>query len=202
MDFVPDMAGTYVAELVVMNEFGEASEPCVATLVAVPTDNLWVELVWESPGDPWDAEDDMDLYLLAPGATLDDADGDGVLDGIAADNICFWGNCRRGLEWGEEGLTEDNPFLDLDDFKDGPENIRIANPEDGVFTVVVHDFNSSAAEYHELSLVTVNIYLYGELAWTETRDVCGEEEYIEFASIDTTATPYEVTSIAGTPTCP
>ncbi len=172
-DFFPDMAGTYVGELVVINEFGDASDPCLATLVAIPTDNLWVEMFWESPGDA-DAEDDMDLHFLQPGG-----------EPYVSPTDCYWGSCRGGLDWGIPGVLSDNPFLDLDDFRSGPENVRIERPAEGTYTVVVHDFDSSAAEYHEVSLVTVNIYLYGALAWTDTREVWGEDEYVDFATINT-----------------
>ena len=75
--------------------------------------------------------------------------------------------------------------LDLDDFKSGPENINIDKPVNGVYTVLVHDFNSSSAEYHDPSEVTVNIYLYGVLEWTDTRIITGEDTYEYFAEINT-----------------
>ena len=142
------MAGTYVGELVVINEFGDASDPCLATLIAIPTDNLWVEMFWESPDDD-DAEDDMDLHLLQPGGAP-----------YVSPTDCYWGSCRGGLDWGIPGVLSDNPFLDLDDFR-------------------------SPSEYREVSLVTLNIYLYGVLAWTATKEVLGEDEYVYFATINT-----------------
>jgi hypothetical protein len=166
------MAGTYVAQLIVVNEYGESSLPCEATLVAVPTDNLLIEMYWVSEDD--DAEDDMDLHLLAPGGSP-----------YTPPTDCYWSSCRGGLDWGIPGVVEDNPFLDLDVFKAGPETIRIDKPADGIYTVVVHDFHGSPSEYYAESAVTVNIYLYGELAWTDTRVIMGEDSYEYFATIDT-----------------
>ena len=53
--FIPDLAGTYVAELVVYNEYGRASQPCFAELTVIPEENLWIEMFWDRPND------DMDL---------------------------------------------------------------------------------------------------------------------------------------------
>lgn len=165
--FVWDLAGEYVGQLVVTNEDGLSSEPCTATLTATPTDQLWVELYWEVSGD------DMDLHLVAPGGTLE------------TDSDCFWANCSDGFspDWGVPGAAEDNPSLDLDDISGtGPENIRLAAPEDGVFTVVVHDFPSTI--YEGSNTVWVLIYTGGVLAYEQSCAISGEDTYTEFATVD------------------
>lgn len=164
--FVPDMAGNYVAELVVVNEDGIESEPCGTTLQAEPGEALWVEMFWESSGD------DMDLHLLAPGGTL------------RTETDCYYANCAYStLDWGVSGSTLDDPALDLDDISGtGPENINIEEPEDAVYTVVVHDYPGSS--FSPGNMVTINIYLDGALEWTDSRLISGEDTNTYFAEID------------------
>ena len=75
--FTPVLAGTYIGQLVVTNEEGLSSDPCEATLEAVPTESLWVEMFWEQP------QDDMDLHLLVDGGSLETRDD------------CYYSNFNR-----------------------------------------------------------------------------------------------------------
>jgi hypothetical protein len=170
-NFRADVVGTYRAQLVVTNEFGTQSAPCIAVLEAVPSQDLWVEMFWVSPGD------DMDLHLLGPGGAL------------WSNDDCNWQNCtgrgtERGLDWGTLGETADDPSLDIDDIPGtGPENINIFSPEeDGIYTVYVHDYPGSV--FSADNDVTINIYLSGVLAWSETRTITGEDTMNGYAVID------------------
>ena len=170
--FSTDLAGDYVAELVVTNSEGVSSPPCEAILTAEPVEALWVEMFWESSGD------DMDLHLLAPGGSIE------------TDSDCYYANCAstwgEGLDWGVTGETTDNPSLDLDDISlTGPENINIESPENATYKVLVHDFPGSV--FTAGNPVTINIYLDGALQWSDTRVIAGEDTYTEFAEIDVAA---------------
>ncbi|MAA78381.1 MAG: hypothetical protein CL916_03910 [Deltaproteobacteria bacterium] len=164
--FFADLAGTYIGQLIVYNEWGRASEPCEATLEAIPRESLWVELYWEHSGD------DMDLHIVRPNGQLE------------TDNDCYYWNCVSGgwLDWGIMGLGDDDPSLDLDDITGtGPENTNILAPENGTFEVWVHDFPGSV--YTSSNSVTVRIYLSGVLAWEGSKVISGENSYTRFAQV-------------------
>lgn len=166
--FVPDLAGDYVGRLTVTDSNGQ-TDSCTTTLEAIPIENLWIEMYWTV------ANDDMDLHLLRPGGTLE-SNGD-----------CYFNNCvGRPLEWGDAGNPDDDPILDLDDiYGVGPENINITEPYSGTYTVVVHDYSGSTfPDYTDRNDVTVNIYINGALAWTDTKPITGNNKYVDFAEIE------------------
>ncbi len=165
-----DFAGDYIASLVVVNDLGQTSDPCYATATVVPTQDLWIEMFWVHSGD------DMDLHLLAPG-------------GVPRTNTdCFYANCvpvfgQARLDWGQQGYAGDNPRLDRDDIPgDGPENINIANPADGRYTVFVNDYPGS--DYQPGNEVTVKIYIDGVLAQEFVKTISGEDEDWYVCNVD------------------
>lgn len=163
--FVADQAGTYIARLVVTNTSGVQSDPCDVTLDVVPGEDLWVEMFWNQSGE------DMDLHLTRENGRL------------RSNLDCYYGNCvRGGLDWGPNG-ADGNPSLDLDDVPGrGPENINIAAPDNVTYHVWVHDYPGSRRT--SATDVTVNVYLGGVLAGTDTRSISGEDTETEFFQID------------------
>lgn len=166
--FMPDLVGEYVAVLEVENEYGDISEPCTAVLEAIPAEDLRVEMFWEIPGD------DMDLHLLRDRA------------GARSDDDCYYMNCTPGsrLNWGDTSSDLDDPHLDLDDIPGtGPENINIVSPSDDVYFVGVHDYKG-ASIMRDANAVTVNVWMNGEMLWSDTRMIEGEDDTVLFAEID------------------
>ncbi len=163
-NFTPDLAGDYVGRLTVTNDSGE-TDSCEITLESIPAENLWNH-----------ANDDMDLHLLNSTGTLED---------WFWNSDCYYVNCTgNGVEWGNPGAA-DNPTLDLDDiYGTGPENINIQSPSDTSYTVIVHDYQGSTPDYQGANNVTVNIYINGSLAWTDTRAISGDNTYTSFARIN------------------
>lgn len=173
-----DFAGDYIASLVVVNDLGQTSSRCYATTTVTPTQELWIEMFWQHSGD------DMDLHLLSPTGTPRTA-GD-----------CYYANCVPvmgiTLEWGVAGYAGDNPRLDRDDISgDGPENINIANPIDGSYTVFVHDFPGSS--YQAGNEVTVKVYVDGVFQQEFNHTMVGEDDDWYVCTVDWpsgTVTPY------------
>ncbi|MFZ5480254.1 MAG: choice-of-anchor D domain-containing protein [Myxococcota bacterium] len=167
--FFPDLAGTYEATLVVTNDLGVSSDPCVASLEAIPAQSLWVEMYWAHAGD------DMDVHLQA---------GEMDVALLETDADCYYANCvGGGLDWGEVGESIDDPSLDLDDIPGvGPENVNIDQPAEGTYTVWVEDFDGSV--WNGENEVTVKVYVDGELVWTDERVLTTEGEAEAFCEVD------------------
>ncbi len=180
--FRPDMAGIYTALLYVENAVGHTAT-CTAELEVMPSDDLWVEIFWTHSGD------DMDLHLIEPGGES------------FTESDCYYGNCQAwwwdeeelvesgyedyGLDWGVFGYIGDNPVLDLDDIAyTGPENINIADPTDGTYTVLVHDFKAVDSTFLPGNEVTVNVYIDGIKVFTDSRSIAGENRGECFCTVE------------------
>ncbi|WP_168210954.1 hypothetical protein [Persicimonas caeni] len=153
--FFVDLAGFYMVGLEVYDDEGNAS--CngrqLVIVEAVVADDIYIELLWETPGDsdPTDYDGtDLDLHYLHPQGEWDQAPWD------------VWGY-NAMPDWGMQGDQEDDPRLLSDDtYGGGPEVIAHSQLESveyrlGVFYRGDNDLGPSYA--------TVRVYVGGELEW-------------------------------------
>lgn len=170
--FFVDLAGEYEFELVVVDNLGQEScEPLATarvTVSAVPDKDLHVQLVWTTPDDPDETDDtgtDVDLHLRHPMA-------DGGWNTDAGIYDCYFAN--KTPDWGVPLDPADNPTLDIDDTNGaGPENINLARPEPVGYDIAALYFRAESAlgdpdpTIEHLSLVSLRIYVRGELLWEQ-----------------------------------
>jgi hypothetical protein len=135
-----DVVGNYVVDLNVTNDAGvESIAPAVWSIYGKPTDDLYVEMIWNViPNNPVD----MDLHLVIDG---------GVPGGV--------GDCNYYDPDAGFSCTPGSDHLD----GPGPEWIGVAIPPATAYEVecTLYDaFNAST----DSTLVTVRVYVYGVLA--------------------------------------
>lgn len=177
--FYLDLAGRYVFAVdAAVGEgpwsSGSACPAEAARLVVdvVPESPVHVELVWHTPGDVDETDDDgtdLDLHLLHPqGAPL------GFLD-------CYYGN--DAPDWDAAGSAGD-PNLDIDDVDGaGPENIRIGQPSStvplgGPYRVMVHSYRLTFLGGENFDAeATLRVYLDGALAHESRHLFQSEDEW-------------------------
>ncbi|MBI2373718.1 MAG: choice-of-anchor D domain-containing protein [Deltaproteobacteria bacterium] len=107
---------------------------------------------------------DVDLHLLRP---------NGTFFGLPSD-CCF---CNSNPEWGMNGQTEDNPFLDRDDLVGpGPENINLSVAETGTYEVVIHYYSDHGTG--SATDVTLNVKLRGTSVATVRQNMSSPERWI------------------------
>ena len=124
----------------------------------------------------WNADDsDVDLHLVRPGAELFDCRGD-----------CYYQN--PSPDWGAPAEPVDNPFLDVDNVTGfGPENINVADPSPGTYTVVAHyylDQDQAGRAGPHPTQATVRIFVRGQLALESTQLLDGTDRTWEVAQIE------------------
>jgi len=152
--FFVDAVGEYVVELSVTDDAGtESCEAARMRITAQPTEGIYVQLTWETPGDG-DLSDragaDLDLHYLHPMGRWD-----------AEPYDIFWRNPTA--DWGIPGDDSDDPELEVDSSDRGPESVGHDRPEFGlVYSVGVHQFSDSG---FGPSFATLRIFLRGELAF-------------------------------------
>jgi hypothetical protein len=160
-EFFVDLTGRFVLQLEVVDDRGCVSEPAEVSVVARPDEDIHVQVVWTTPGDP-DPNDigaatgtDIDVHFLHPNGCWGDIPWD-----------IYYRN--KEADWGTPGSATDDPSLDRDDTDGwGPENVNLNRPEAGAtYKIAVHYYNDWG---YGPSYVTARIYIYGVLVF-EARD--------------------------------
>ncbi|MFW5967007.1 MAG: choice-of-anchor D domain-containing protein [Persicimonas sp.] len=149
-EFKPLTAGTYVAELTVVdNEGFESCDPAQVEITVIPNETVHVELTWTNPEDPDETDDtgsDVDLHLakMGPGAWFEEP------------YDIYYQNPEN--DWNPE-----SPSLDIDD-RDGagPENIQMDDPANCEwYAVGVHYFR----QRYGTAYATIRIYINENLVF-------------------------------------
>ncbi len=105
----------------------------------------------------WDRNDtDVDLHLVGPGGSLFDGDLD-----------CHYLN--ENPDWGRQGDTTDNPFLDDDDTDGlGPENINLTEAASGRYEIYAHYYSDHR---NGATTVTTEVFLGGRSMSVSNRNL-------------------------------
>lgn len=137
----PDVAGTYLVELVVTDHRGLRSQPEAVVIEAIQGQMFQVGLTWSDSGN------DLDLHLLAPGGAY------------WGEQDCFFGNPQPS--WGDPAIASDDPAFGVDgDGTNGVpmrEEIAITAPTEGTYTVLVHHLNDRDTTDDVQAAVTLTV---------------------------------------------
>ncbi len=150
----PLTAGPYRIALTVEDDSGfQSCEPSEVDILAIPDQNIHVELTWTNPEDPDETNDfgsDLDLHLVKMGPGQ-------------------WFNMPYAIWYQNANSNEDpvwnpeDPSLDIDVTDGaGPENITMRTPDDCQwYAVGVHYFQ----EQFGTAYATIRIYINGDLRY-------------------------------------
>lgn len=152
--FRPDLAGPYVARLIVTNDRGSTSASCDATLDVEPSQDLWVEAIPQYPG-----EDDIRV-MVARGRTIS--------DDFNANDVCFYKGCN--VNWGG---GPKNPRVLGVETEDGVSSVAIPQPADGSYLIGLVDGPDKVLMGKQD--VILRVFLFGELAGAVTTTISGED---------------------------
>lgn len=127
----PLFCGTQLVKCVWSNSAGSyvlATEVVVSDCVEP---DIRATLSWDGLGQ------DFELHLIREGGSINDPESD-----------CTWTTCiGSGPDWGTIGDDSDNPLKDVDNTGTyGPENIFLANPASGTYTVMVEHWGEGEPE--------------------------------------------------------
>lgn len=140
--FTPDLVGVYESELSVSDATHLRSLlPDRVAVTALPAERILAELVWDSPIA------DLDLHLIAPGGSFG-----GLLD-------CNWSN--PAPDWGAVGAADDPRLLRDDLAGFGPETIGYAEPQNGVYGLVVDFYAAHTPSGNEPTSATLRVFVDG-----------------------------------------
>lgn len=150
------ITGTYKFGLDVTNDEGVRScEQAVVTVVAIPREQIHIELTWTNPEDPDETDDygsDLDLHFvkMGPGTWFD------------APYDIYFRNTNRG---GGGIWNPESPSLDIDVTDGmGPENIQLDDPVNCQwYAVGVHYYR----EAFGTAFATVRVYINEQLVFEQ-----------------------------------
>jgi hypothetical protein len=138
---IPLFCGVQLVKLV----WPQTEGACVLVIEVTTTDcvaaDIRLTLSWDSIGLDWE------LHLIKPGGRINDNATD-----------CTWTSCiSSSPDWGVQGDSSDDPSKDIDNTGPfGPENIFLAKPESGTYTVMVEHW-SSGGDPQSDGQVVINI---------------------------------------------
>ena len=189
--FFVDVSGVYVIELRVTDALDLTApgplcpEPVASVRInAQPEAGLYVQLTWDTPGDPdqSDAEGtDVDLWLRHPTTA----------SWLSGPLRCDYLNSRP--DWGTAGDRSDDPTLDIDDVNGaGPESISLDHPEDtaplgGAYGIGVHYYRAESEVGDHLwgpSVALMRVFIEGELVFEAEGDLRATHAFWEPAAIE------------------
>jgi len=157
-----DLAGTYTVQASAFDIAGCEGVSNTVTIVAIPLNDIHIQLVWNTPSDSDQTDSigtDMDLHFRQSRGCWD-----------TRFNVSFR---NVNPDWGIGGPVG-NPILDIDDTDGaGPENINLDDPEDGItYTVGVHYWSDSGFGESD---ATVRIYRNGAVIFESSRTLRNRE---------------------------
>jgi hypothetical protein len=155
--FFADVAGTYTVELDVRTPDGRRDySPDRVELHVVPAEELYIQLTW-------DAEADLDLHVRPADEPL------------WGPRDCSW--CNLQPVWGNTSLDIDDPSLDIDSVDGfGPETVTLPVPGPGTLRAAVDYYGQRGhirckEDPCPPTVARVDVYVHGELAHTQTREL-------------------------------
>lgn len=123
----PLFCGAQLVKCVWSNDAGSYALVTEVVVSDCVEPDIRATLAWDGVGL------DFELHLIREGGVINDSEDD-----------CTWTTCiGAGPDWGTTGDDSDNPLKDVDNTGNyGPENIFLANPTQGVYTVMVEHWGS------------------------------------------------------------
>ncbi|MDP2344327.1 MAG: choice-of-anchor D domain-containing protein [Deltaproteobacteria bacterium] len=122
--FTPDVAGSYVATVVVTDSLGQESEPAAVIVTVRARFGFRAQLTWEGAAD-------VDLHLIERGGTL-----------FGARDCSF---VARAVDFGAVTVVDDDCVLVDDAAANGPEQVVIVAPAAGTYEVWAQLFDDGGA---------------------------------------------------------
>lgn len=154
-----DSLGVYTVEVTAENAEGlPTCDPAVVTINVTIDATIWVEITWDTPGDPDQTDNmgaDIDLHFMHPNGTWNTAPLD-LHDG------------NPMVDWGATGPANDPQLVRSDSDGLGPEIVILNDPEMLNYRTGAYGANPNG---FGVSDVTMRVYLNGNLSYEGTQAV-------------------------------